>query len=67
MAALVACTYNPYFREQYLKLSESKPKKVVIVAISRKMLVILNQMMRDMKPFVDPNMETTNLTPEYSR
>lgn len=67
MAALVACTYNPYFREQYLKLSESKPKKVAIVAIARKMLVILNQMMRDMKPFVDPNMETTNLTPEYSR
>ena len=67
MAAVVACRCNPYFREQYLKLCESKPKKVAIVAVARKMLVILNQMVRDMKPFVNQTLETQNTIPQYSR
>lgn len=67
MAALSACRWNPYFREQYLKLCETKPKKVALVAIARKLLVILNQMIREMKPFIDPSMEPANLTLQHSR
>lgn len=67
MAALSASQWNPYFREQYLKLCENKTKKVALVAIARKLLVILNQMIREMKPFIDPSMEPTNLTLQHSR
>jgi len=45
MGALVACRYNTKFKHFYHKLIEAgKPKKVAIVAVMRKMLVILNAM-----------------------
>lgn len=66
MAAFSAARFNPYFREQYRKLRETKPFKVALVAIARKLLVILNQMMRELEPFVDPTPEPIRLTDEQS-
>lgn len=48
MATLVAVRYNPPIREVYERLtSAGKPKKVALVACMRKLLVILNAMLRD--------------------
>lgn len=53
MGALVACRYNEKFKYFYQKLIEAgKPKKVVIVAVMRKMLVILNAMVMKKTTFV---------------
>lgn len=52
MAALSAATYNPIIRPFYEKLvTAGKPKKVALTACMRKLLIILNAMMRDMKPW----------------
>jgi len=48
MATLVACRYNPVIKAQYENLlKRGKEKKVAITACMRKLLVILNAMMRD--------------------
>ena len=48
MAALVASRYNPVIREFYLRLLEAgKAKKVALVACMRRLLIILNAMLRD--------------------
>ncbi len=48
MGALVATRYNPAIREFYERLlAAGKPKKVALVACMRKLLSILNAMMRD--------------------
>jgi transposase len=48
MGALVATRHNPVLEEFYGRLLEAgKPKKVALVACMRKLLVILNAMMRD--------------------
>jgi transposase len=48
MAALVGTRYNPVLRETYKRLlAEGKPKKLALVACMRKLLVILNAMLRD--------------------
>ena len=48
MAALVASRHNPMIKTFYENLLErGKPKKVALVACMRKMLVILNAMVRD--------------------
>jgi len=48
MAALVAITHNPVIRAFYSRLiAAGKPKKVAIVACMRKLLTILNAMLRD--------------------
>ena len=48
MAALVASRHNPLIKKFYNNLLErGKPKKVALVACMRKMLVILNAMVRD--------------------
>ena len=48
MSALTAMRYEPSLREFYLRLrSRGKAGKVAIVAVMRKMLVILNARMRD--------------------
>lgn len=53
MGALVACKFNPKFKYFYNKLIEAgKPKKVAIVAVMRKMLVILNTMIMTKKAFL---------------
>jgi len=48
MAAIVAMRHNPVIREFYERLvGAGKPKKVAIVACMRKLLTILNAMLRD--------------------
>lgn len=53
MAALSASRHNPRIHEFYESLiSRGKPKKVALVACMRKLLVILNAMVRDQKAWV---------------
>ena len=48
MATLSAVRFNPVLKDLYARLSAAgKPKKVVLVAAMRKLLVTLNAMMRD--------------------
>jgi transposase len=48
MAALVATRHNPHIKEFYgWLLDAGKPKKVALVACMRKLLTILNALMRD--------------------
>ena len=48
MATVTALTHNPVLRNHYQRLlAAGKPKKVAIVACMRKMLTILNAMVRD--------------------
>ena len=52
MGAVVAIRHNPIIKDFYERLlSRGKPKKLVITACVRKMLVILNAMVRDQKPW----------------
>lgn len=52
MATLVAIRYNPPIRDVYERLTKAgKPKKVALVACMRKLLVILNAMLRDRTPW----------------
>lgn len=52
MSALSAIRYNPVIKAQYERLvGRGKEKKVAITACMRKMLTILNAMMRDQHPF----------------
>ena len=54
MATLSAVRYNATFRRFYKRLlAAGKPKKVALTALMRKMLVVLNAMLRDMKPWKD--------------
>lgn len=55
MAALAATRSNPVIRAQYQRLLEAgKLKKVALVACMRKLLTILNAMVRDSKPWQPP-------------
>lgn len=48
MAIMSAMQCNPVFKSTYQRyLAEGKPKKVAIIACVRKMVVILNAMLRD--------------------
>tara|TARA_Y100001960_G_scaffold92237_1_gene99371 strand:+ start:189 stop:368 length:180 start_codon:yes stop_codon:yes gene_type:complete len=48
MAMMSAIQFNPVFKATYARLlAARKPKKVAIVACMRKMVVILNSMLRD--------------------
>ena len=52
MATLVATQHNPVIRKFYTHLLEKgKSKKVALVACMRKLLTILNAMMRDHRPW----------------
>lgn len=54
MGALVAARWNPLIKSFYKRLlSRGKPKKVALTACMRKMLVVLNAMIRDQRPW-DP-------------
>jgi transposase len=56
MAALVATRYNPAIKEFYGRLVASgKPKKVALVACMRKLLTILNAMIRERTPWRFPH------------
>ena len=52
MAAVAATRWNPVIREFYLRLTGAgKPAKVALVACMRKLLVILNAIVRDGRPW----------------
>jgi transposase len=52
MSVLTGVRYNPILKAQYEQLvKRGKEKKVAITACMRKMLTILNAMMRDQQPF----------------
>lgn len=52
MAALVAAHWNPVLRTFYQRLrAAGKPAKVALVAVARKLLVLLNAMLRDQRPW----------------
>lgn len=60
MSTLVATKYNPVIRTFYLRLLEAgKPKKLALVACMRKLLTILNTMVRTHEPWrVDCSLAT---------
>jgi len=52
MGALVATKHNPILRVFYARLrARGKPAKVALVACMRKLLAILNAMIRDNQPW----------------
>ena len=52
MAILVATKHNPAIKQFYTRLlAAGKPKKLALVTCVRKLLTILNAMVRDDKPF----------------
>ncbi len=52
MAALVATRHNPVIKAFYQRLLQAgKPKKVALTACMRKLLTILNVMVRDQRPW----------------
>ena len=52
MATLVATRHNPVIRDFYQRLlNQGKVKKVALVACMRKLLVIVNAMLRDNQPW----------------
>jgi transposase len=52
MGALIASRFNPAIKEFYERLvAAGKPKKVALVACMRKLLVILNAVLRDRTPW----------------
>lgn len=58
MAALSACRCNPVVREFYRHLRASgKPAKVAIVACMRKMLLMLNAILRNQQPWQAPALD----------
>lgn len=60
MAALVATRYNPTIRDFYQRLlGAGKAKKVALVACMRKLLTILNSMLKHNRPW-DPDLAAQN-------
>lgn len=56
MGALIASRFNPAIKEFYERLVEAgKPKKVALVACMRKLLTILNALMRERTPWGCPH------------
>lgn len=52
MAAVVAARWNPMLRQFYERLrAAGKPAKVAQLAVARKLLVVLNAMLRDQRPW----------------
>ena len=52
IAAMVACRYNPVLKPFYQRLvAAGKPKVLAIIAVARKLITILNAILRDKKPW----------------
>ena len=65
MAALVASRFNPVIRGFYQKLcAAGKPKKVALTACMRKLILILNSMMRHQTMWRSPTLLLPTLTME---
>ena len=61
MASLSAIRFNPSLKAFYARLrAAGKAAKVALVAVARKLLTILNAMIRDMKAW-EPNMTTATV------
>ena len=59
MAALTATRHNPPLRRFYHRLcAAGKAKKVALVACMRKLLTMLNAMLRDQTPWQPPAVAT---------
>lgn len=59
MAAVSAAKHNPVLKALYERLLEAKKlPKVALVACMRKLLTILNALMRDQKPWLLPQLST---------
>jgi transposase len=55
MAAMCAVQHNSVFRDHYAQLLQrGKPRKVALVACIRKLLGILNAMLRTHQPWLEP-------------
>jgi transposase len=64
MAMMSAMQYNPVFKAAYQRLlGQGKPKKVAIIACVRKMVIILNSMLRDGVMWDENTGENKLLTP----
>ncbi len=60
MGALVAARYNPVIRDFYHRLlAAGKPKKLALTACMRKLLVILNSMLRHRSTWCDLSVQDT--------
>jgi transposase len=56
MAAMVAARHNPPMKRVYERLlAAGKPKMVALIAVARKLAVLLNAILRDKKPWCDPS------------
>lgn len=56
MAAMVAARHNPPMKRFYERLlAAGKPKMVALIAVARKLAVLLNAILRDKKPWCDPS------------
>ena len=63
MGALVATRYNPVIRDFYQRLlTAGKPKKVALTACMRKLLVILNSMLKHRSPWCHLSPQVDGLT-----
>ena len=59
MGALVASHFNPLIRDFYQRLlAAGKPKKLALTACMRKLLVILNSMLKHPLPLVRPDSDS---------
>jgi transposase len=66
MCSLSAARVNPVLHAFYQRMIEkNKPAKVALIAVSRKLIVLLNQMARDGRMW-EPTLEQ-NLTTQHSR
>jgi transposase len=64
MSTLTGIRYNPVIKAQYeQQVKRGKEKTVVITACMRKMLTILNAMIRDQQPFRYPTIACVRLSP----
>lgn len=60
MATLVATRWNPIIRAFYQRLIQAgKPKKLALMACARKLLTILNEMVRTNRPWAAPLIPAT--------
>lgn len=59
MAVLTAVRFNPVFREVYQRLlAAGKKKKVALIACARKLVIVLNAIVRDGRPWEEIPLQT---------
>ena len=62
MGALVASRWNPVIRDFYQRLLKAgKPKKIALVACMRKLLIILNSILKHRSPWREPTTQFAGL------